>query len=713
MLGIIVLSSVLSAGGGGEVPPDYTCFQAASPYKPEVDIGSDVAIVYGVNESFARRVAEWREKGYQASMMTGIAWGGYGDYYQTPDGLKEEEIQTGKRGKLFMHGNSKTVGYNVPSPDYIDYIKRHVTPAVEQHVRAIYLEEPEYWARTGWSEGFKKEWQRFYGEPWRAPDSSVDAQYKASRLKYELYFDALREVFAHIKAEARQRGIEVECHVPTHSMLNYAHWRIVSPESHLMDLPEMDGYIAQVWTGTARTANFYAGVRAERTFETAYFEYGQMLAMVRPTGRKVWFLADPVEDNPNRSWADYKRNYEATVTASLMWPEVHRFEVMPWPNRIFCGTFPSEDGQDTRVGMPQDYATEVLTIINALNDMNQPDVQFDCGTRGLGILVSDTMMFQRAAPHPSDHDMGFFYGLALPLFKAGVPLEVVQLENVLEPECLKPYRLLLLTYEGQKPLKPAYHEALAEWVRAGGALLVAGDASDPYHRVSEWWNENGQAATTPYAHLFDTLGVSGQYLDEPRKVGQGFVCRLDRNPAHLDDAPEGADLVRQTVARVLDAQGAKLDTTNHIVVRRGPYIVAAALDESLGDAPLTVPGPVVDLYDPDLPVLAERVLQPGERTLCCDIGWYAAKGTAAKVLAAACRVRGERLEGNRLSFTTRGPAGTMANARVLLPSEPASVAASPEIELQHTWDDASKTLWLRFPNRAADTAFSVEWGEGS
>ena len=65
--------------------------------------------------------------------------------------------------------------------------------------------------------------------------------------------------------------------------------------------------------------------------------------MVRPTGRKVWFLADPVEDNPNRSWNDYKRNYECTLTASLFWPEVSRYEVMPWPDRIFQGKYPKKD----------------------------------------------------------------------------------------------------------------------------------------------------------------------------------------------------------------------------------------------------------------------------------------------------------------------------------------------------------------------------------
>jgi hypothetical protein len=46
--------------------------------------------------------------------------------------------------------------------------------------------------------------------------------------------------------------------VPTHSLLNYAHWRIVSPESSLLDVG-CDGYIARS-DRTARTPNVYQGV---------------------------------------------------------------------------------------------------------------------------------------------------------------------------------------------------------------------------------------------------------------------------------------------------------------------------------------------------------------------------------------------------------------------------------------------------------------------
>lgn len=74
--------------------------------------------------------------------------------------------------------------------------------------------------------------------------------------------------------------------MPTHSLLNYSHWRIVSPESSLLQVGA-DGYIAQVWTGTARTPNYYEGGRKERTFETAFLEYSGVRIKSGGTARRL------------------------------------------------------------------------------------------------------------------------------------------------------------------------------------------------------------------------------------------------------------------------------------------------------------------------------------------------------------------------------------------------------------------------------------------
>ncbi|MCL4692449.1 MAG: hypothetical protein KJ060_08055 [Candidatus Hydrogenedentes bacterium] len=685
-------------------PPESTSFQVSPGYRPELDIGSDMAIVYGTNGTFAERADSWREQGYTISLMTGIAWGAYGSYYGSGDAFKKEEVQTAKDGRLFMHGHSTTVGYNVPTDAYVEYIKQYIDPALDYGVHAVFLEEPEFWANTGWSEAFKREWQEFYSEPWQEPDSSPDAQYRASKLKYELYFDALREVFAYVDERAREKGIDIECHVPTHSLVNYAQWRIVSPESHLIDIPQLDGYIAQVWTGTARSQNAYQGVRKERTFETAYLEYGQMLAMVRPTGREVWFLADPVEDNPNRSWNDYKLNYECTVIASLMWPEVSRFEVMPWPDRIFQGTYPKVDMDSQsgdREGIPSDYATQLLTVINALNDMDQPEVQYETGTQGIGVVVSDTMMFQRAAPEPSEASLGSFYALSLPLLKVGVPVEIAQLENTIHSGSLDRYKVLLLTYEHQKPLKPEYHAALDAWVRAGGCLIVIDDGSDPYHHVREWWNDQGKTDAKAYDDLFRRLGVTAAARTAPEAVEDGFVRVVEERPRDLQESVQGAENVRRWVREVLEAKGESLETQVYLCVRRGPYVIASVLDETLVEDPeVRFTGQYIDLFDPALPVVHERVLRANERTLLVDADWIRSRQRSPAVLAAAARVRDARVEDGAFRFTMRGPSGTTARARVLLPVKPEQVTFDPDPGYEYSWDAESSTLLLMGPNVA-------------
>ena len=122
------------------------------------------------------------------------------------------------------------------------------------------------------------------------------------------------------------------------------------------------------------------------------------------------------------------------------------------------------------------------------------------------------MMFQRGEPSPSDPHLGSFYGLAMPLLKHGLAVEPVQIEAVaLKGDFLSNYRLLLLTYEGQKPPTPAFHEVLAEWVKGGGALVVVDDDTDPYLAVRAWWNTAPYSYRTPREHLFERLGLPADF----------------------------------------------------------------------------------------------------------------------------------------------------------------------------------------------------------
>jgi hypothetical protein len=453
-----------------------------------------------------------------------------------------------------------------------------VKRALDAGAQAIHLEEPEFWARAGWEENFKREWKAYYQEDWQAPNSSPDAQYRASKLKYYLYRRALSQIFDFAKEYGKANHRAIRCYVPTHSLINYAHWRIVSPEASLIDVGA-DGYIAQVWTGTARTPNLYEGRRRERTFETAFLEYGAMQNLVRASGRRVWYLNDPIEDNPNHDWEDYRANWESTLTASLLQSEVWHYEIMPWPDRVFnsrhplksipaertlkeqeqapigtgLGGFGRGNPNVERVGIPKPYETELQAVIAALGDMKQSAVRWEnAGTGNTGVLISDTMMFQRADPQPSDANLGSFYGLAMPLVKRGVPAEPVQIESAGAPGFLNRYKLLLLTYEGQKPPRPEFHTVLAKWVRDGGALVVVDDDGDPYHAVREWWNTAPHSYQTPRQHLFEALGIPKDATGL-HKVVRGVVVREALSPAALTYREDGAETVRKIVPRAAAA----------------------------------------------------------------------------------------------------------------------------------------------------------------
>ena len=685
---------------------ERTSFQTLVPWDPKLQLGSDVAMCYGIDPTLSDRIAGWKAQGYRVHVMTGVSWGEYQDYlYGRFDGVNHvDEAQTDRKGHRISHGGD--VYYMSPGESFGRFLSLGVKRALDAGAEGIHLEEPEFWVRAGWSAGFQREWQAHYGEEWVAPDSSPEAQYRASQLKYFLYRRALTQIFDFVKAYNAEHGTSAKCYVPTHSLINYAHWSIVSPESSLLQVGA-DGFIAQVWTGTAREPNVYEGQKKERTFETAFLEYGAMMNVVRASGATVWFLNDPIEDNPNYSWANYKANWESTLTASLLWPQVWRFEVMPWPERIFHGKYPTLDRADrtpgepvTKEPLPRAYGTELMTVINALNDMDQPDTHWQCGTQGVGVVVSDTMMFQRGGPSPSDANLGSFYGLALPLLKRGLPVEPVQLENAPLPGALAPYRVLLMTYEGMKPQSMEESLALAEWVKAGGVLVFVDDDRDPFNTVRAWWNTAPYQYKTPRAALFEHLGLAEDAAPGTHSVRAGTLIYDPASPAALAYREDGADYIRGLVQSACLAASLPYHETNFLCLRRGPYVVAAGLDESLPDAPHKLSGPFVDLFDAALPILDSVTLEPGRRFLLLSLAHAAEDRT---LLAAACKTRGaEKTPGGGFRFHATGPEGTQAAVRLRLADAPRSVTVNtqPLLAAAQQWDAATRTLLLRFPNSA-------------
>ncbi len=500
----------------------------------------------------------------------------------------------------------------------------------------------------------------------------------------------------------------MRCYVPTHSLVNYSQWRIVSPESSLAQLQGCDGYIAQVWTGTSRTPNRFAGLTRSRTFETAFLEYGAMQNLVRATGRSVWYLNDPIEDNPDHDWTDYRTNWQSTLTASLFQPEVSKFEVAPWPERVFGGRYPRSASPANRQPIPPAYATELQTVFNALNDMQQTRVQWDCGTSGVGVLVSDSLMFQRGGPTPSDADLGNFYGLALPLLKQGLPVAPVQLENVTVPHYLDNFRILLLSYDGQKPLSSEVHAPLAAWVKHGGVLIFCDEDADPYLQVREWWNSGGKNYATPREHLFELLGVgnpvaTNQFI--PINRG-GLIWRRER-PASFSASAGGAAEVVASAKLAAARIGLKWRASNYLLLRRGPYLIAAGLDESVAGPSRSLHGRFVNLFDSELRVQNDISIIPNSRWFLLDLEFSG--GGGPRLLASACRALPKEQTRHQITFAVEGVGGTPAILLLQSPQAPSGVKLDDKPLTAFEYSAKERLLWIHFQNDVVPRLLTVQY----
>ncbi|MBD5248263.1 MAG: hypothetical protein HDS54_08915 [Barnesiella sp.] len=685
-----------------------TTFQTSRAWSPTIDNRADAVMVYGVGgnpsdrhgnrHDFESRVKSWKDKGYTVHFMTGIAWGEYQDYFTGEwDGKRHlDEGQVTQAGDTIWHGHM--VPYIVPSENFLNYLKeKHIKRVIDAGVDAIFMEEPEFWARSGYSDAFKKEWKEYYGTEWRPQHESPEATYMSNKLKYHLYYRALDEIFSYAKEYGRSLGRDIKCYVPTHSLVNYSQWQIVSPEASLASLPSVDGYIAQVWTGTSREPNFYNGKYKERVFETAFLEYGSMESMTAPTGRKIFFLTDPIEDRA-KDWDDYKRNYQATFTAQLLYPGVGDYEVMPWPERVYEGLYKVGDGSDRSTRIPRFYSTQMQVMINALNKM--PVVNNDVtGSKGIGILMGNSLMFQRFPLHDGydDPQLANFYGLALPLVKRGVPVKTVHIENLGVPATLADTKVLVMTYSNMKPLDAAAHTYLAQWVKDGGKLLFVGSDKDPFQNVSEWWSIGSNSYSAPSQHLFEQLGIDRDAADGSYKVGKGEVVVMRNDPKEHILNEEGDAAFINAVSSLYGGKN-KLQFKNNFILNRAPYVIAAVMDESVADTPMTLNGTYIDLFDPALPVKKEVTVQPGTQALLVDVAAVADR-KRPQVLAASFRESDEKVTSKSYTFTAKSPIDTDGIARILLPRAPKSVVVD-DVETVNpaNWDTTSKTYLLTFDN---------------
>lgn len=723
-----------------------TGFQEIEPWSSEIDLQTDFVMVYGLNESLESRMQQYRERGYKVHLMLGCAWGNYKEYLCGRWDGKEhwDECQTDRNGNPILHGVDTP--YMVPTRSFIQYLTEHLCALIDKGITEIYMEEPEFWEAGGYSEAFKKEYLAYYGVDWEPPHTNINAKYRSSRLKAYLYGRLVRHLSRNIKEYGRKTGKEIHFYVATHSLVNYAQWKIMSPESRLLDVDEVDGFIAQVWTGTSGTGNVYEGHYKSRTFETAYLEYGIMQELVKGTDKEVWFLQDPVEDNPEHGWEEYEDKYKKTLTAALFWPDVDHYEVCPWPNRVFKGRYPRKVGlaegmiptedMEGAKNIPDTYATFLASMIQTLGDMTKGENETE--KDAVGVFLADSCMYQRTYPDHVEHHgqkinlsgmedwmnrlifqkeeerqllmsmekMEYAYkeccafpdwfGLTLPLLKYGLPIQPVYFDHMVRyDEYLKKYRYLILSYEFMKPESEEFHHKLVEWVKQGGTLFYIGKDFDPYNYLQEWWQKF--SCDTPAQHLFAEFGMDKEPANGCYRIGEGNVLVWNEVPALLSVNEAIADKYRNWIREGLKMGGYHWKMCNYLSVRRDPYIVIASMQESDMGSVYTKEGLFVDLYEDKYPVVERVLVEPGQEKLLFDLEKIKED---VRIIATAARIENMVCENGQLSIEAKAIDHIQVNMRIRLPGKPEDLCAHTEsgknMELQSVWDEKSRTVLLSY-----------------
>lgn len=667
--------------------PERTYLRVDSFYSADADLGTDAVTVCGLNETTADRLKDWEKHGYTTHFMTSLSWGNYTDYLNGKhDGKKHwDEVQTTEDGTYVLHGLSSP--YMVPTLEFTDYLAEKLTKVVDMGVKVIFLEEPVFFTKSGYSKAFKTEWEIYYGSPWQAPASSEDAQFKASKLKAFLLRRCIVNISTRLKYYAKVKyNCQVKIYSVLNSFINYSQRNIITPARDLAARPQIDGFAVQVRPETTKIPKIYNGERKERVFETAYLEYGIMQELVKNTGKEMIFIHNPTENKPTQNWAENKSNYEKILIASLLQPQISKFDICQSPEQIFRK-------KDQIIGVkpvPNSFKTTLLSVANTLKKIKKVETSSESDEASIGIFMSDTAMFQREYPDESGYSFAYaesiaefscFYGLCLPLMLRGLPIRPIILENLTNGhEYLNDYKIAVLSYEFMKPLSPAYHYVLASWVRNGGILIYVGEDNDSFNKTNEWWQDCECTFRSPSGHLFDVLGISPKIKAMRKKnsalsrspnygifeVGKGVVSVFDTNPAKCAQDKAFSKMLIKIMTSSAEKCGVEIEQKGYFMLNRGPYKIIATLNEEFNEN-LPINGNFIDILSENLEYETFIVAEPNSYHFLYDLDAADLKNTEI----IACSAHTEELisDEKMFSFSAKSPSDMTCVCRIWLKND--------------------------------------------
>lgn len=687
-----------------------TFFQTNIPYDPRVAIAVDAIVVHRHGDSppsLSRALDSWKDKGFIVGRMffadsdaTNAYWKGKWD--GTPH---EDEVERDAQGKPVLCSGVRP--YMLPTEGWARHLEEMILHSIDAGTVAVLPEEPLGHVHTGYEEAFKPLWQQRYGQPWQPENASAEARYLTGQLKAELYMQLEARLARLTKARAKELGRDITFLMPVHAIYSNRASHLTAPMGMAADVPEIDGYVGQVWTGPVNwcLANYSSPDKS--FFASAYALYDYFMALTLGGNKKLWLLADPVEDDPNHTWAEFEQWYRHCLAAKLMFPGTAAYEVMPWPDRIFMPGYAMGGGTPA----PERYRSALLSAVQVLQEVppggrwfNRFDAALEpAKLPRIGVAVADSLLWEYDRPPILDG----IYGLLLPLINRGIPVAACVMERAGEKDYLRGFDVIVLSYEVFKPQAESMNVALASYVRQGGVLVVLGEPGGLKGDLF-WWNKQGESS--PLQNLCNRLDVTID--DGDRHVDRGWCIRRGISPRQFATPATANEQYLPLLQHALSKAGSgkPLPEAPAFCMRRGPFVIVHALSQSL-----TLPGRYVDVLDADLPVIDGVHLAPGESGVYKDataILTTTASGVMPTILHCTHRLMRQTHDAAHSEFTLRGPAETPAVVRLFpagrtVDTLQARAADGSTIAVQTAAQ--GDTMQLRFPNVPEGVTVGVRW----
>ena len=387
---------------------------------------------------------------------------------------------------------------------------------------------------------------------------------------------------------------------------------------------------------------------------------------------------------------------------------------MPWPDRIYEGLYRTSAESDKKDKIPRFYSTQMQVMINSLNHMPLSENKVS-GSHGISVLMANSLMFQRFPTHKGyeDPQLSNFYGQALPFIKQGIPVNIVHLENVAYPETWNDTKILLMSYSNMKPLSDKFHSYIVDWVKSGGILVYCGRDNDPFQSVPEWWNQDENKYERASDHLFELLGLNSFPNEGQYKYGKGIIYVLRNDPKEFILEKDTDLKLLNVVKRLYEKDGSSMELKNNFSLSRGPYEIVSVLDESVTNDAYVLSGLFVDLFDPQIPILTQKIVKPGSQAYLFNIEKVENR-MKPQVLASASRIYNEKTTKKSYSFLSKSPLNTSNVMRVLLPNTPkrcfiTDTEMNPLTDAKWEWNSLSKTCKITFENDPEGTIVNIQW----